>query len=158
MGEPQTWAWVWLLVTGAFVLGEMLTPGTFFLLPFAFGALAAALAGFAGAAVGVQWLVFVGVTVLASFSFLPLRRRLDRTESVADGIGARRLMRQPAVVLRSIPAGPDAMGMVRVGREEWRAMSSDHREIPEGSMVEVVEVRGTGVVVSLIPAERGAVQ
>lgn len=148
MTDPDTWAWVWLLATGAFVVGEMLTPGSFFLLPFAVGALVACVAAFAGAGLVVQWILFLAVTAVASYAFIPLRRRLDRTETNADGIGARRLVHQPAVVLRAIPPGPDSMGMVRVGREEWRALSEDHVGIPEGATVHVVEVRGTGVVVS----------
>jgi len=37
---------------------------------------------------------------------------------------------------------------VRVGREEWRAESTDGSPIPTGSQVRVADVRGTRVVVS----------
>lgn len=150
MGDPESWRWVWLIATGGFLIGEMATPGSFFLLPFAAGALVAFLSSFVGAGVVVQWLLFLGVSAAASAAFIPLRNRLDEVEPT-DGIGSRRLLNQQAVVLRAIEPGPTGLGMVRVGREEWRAQSADHTGIPEGATVHVVEVLGTAVVVSGTP-------
>jgi membrane-bound ClpP family serine protease len=49
------------------------------------------------------------------------------------------------VVLQAITA--NETGMVRVDREEWRAESANGQAIPAGSEVQVVEVKGTRVVV-----------
>ena len=147
MEDPESWRWVWLLVVALCLIGEMLTPGSFFLLPFAIGAFAACTAAFLDADVGVQWVLFVLVSAGSSAAFIPLRRRLDREEPV-DGIGARRLLNQEAVVIRPVAPGPDGVGQVRIGREEWRAESINRVGIPEGAVVRVVEVRGTGVVVT----------
>jgi membrane protein implicated in regulation of membrane protease activity len=84
----------------------------------------------------------------------PLRRRLDR-EQPQDGIGSRRLVGEAGTVLELVPGTPTASGLVRVGREEWRAESADGRPIEPGTTVKVVEVKGTRVVVfpqSLPPA------
>lgn len=146
MGDAEAWRWVWLLATVFFLVGEMLTPGSFFLLPFAAGALVAMIAAFAGAGLAVQWVIFIVVTAATSLAFIPLRNRLDEAEP-GDGIGARRMINQQGVVLRAIAPGPDGVGMVRVGREEWRAESVNRAGIPEGAAVSVRDVRGTMLIV-----------
>jgi membrane protein implicated in regulation of membrane protease activity len=156
--EDEAWRWVWMVAAVAFAIGEMAVAGTFFLLPFSVGAVAACIAAFAGAGLVWQWFLFVGVSALSLAALYPLRKRFDRDEP-QDGIGARRLIGQPAAVLRAISGGPDGAGLVRVGREEWRAQSLDGSPIDEGATVRIVEVRGTRVVVHLVssPALEGPV-
>jgi membrane protein implicated in regulation of membrane protease activity len=146
MESPEVWRWVWLVATVAFAGGEIAVAGSFFLLPFAIGAAVACVLAFLDVGVAWQWLAFVGVSALSLLALFPLRRRLDRG-APQDGIGARRLLGQPATVLEALPGGPAATGLVRVGREEWRAESLDGTSIPAGAVVKVVEVRGTRVVV-----------
>lgn len=147
MEDPQSWRWVWLVAIGAFGVGEALLPGTFFLLPFAGGALAAAVAAFAGAGLALQWALFVVVSALGAVALIPLRRRLDATE-IPAGVGSRRLIGQEAVVLQAIAPGPGETGEVRIGREVWRAESASHGAVPVGATVRVSDVRGTAVVVA----------
>ncbi len=144
--DEETWRWVWMVAAVFFAVGEMAVAGSFFLLPFAVGALAACIGAFAGADLFLQWVLFVGVSALSLAGLYPLRKRFDQGES-QDGIGARRLIGQPAAVLQEITAGPDGGGLVRVGREDWRAQSLDGRAIAAGALVRIVEVRGTRVVV-----------
>jgi membrane protein implicated in regulation of membrane protease activity len=148
MDDPDSWLWLWLLAALFFALGEMATPGTFFLLPFAVGAVAAALVAFLDLSIVVEWAVFVGVSIATLLAFRPLARRLDRSGH-DDGIGSRRLLGQDAMVLSDIPGSVDAgLGLVLIGREEWRAESTDGTPIPSGTQVKVADVRGTRVVVS----------
>ena len=149
MDDPDVWRWVWLLAAGGFAAGEMFTPGSFFLLPFAVGGLAAAIGGFAGASLAIQWVLFIAVTIIGAVALIPLRRRLDAKEP-SDGIGARRLIGEAGEVLSHIGSGPTGVGEVQIGRESWRALSSDSSAINAGSTVRVVDVRGTAVVV--VPA------
>ena len=146
MDDPESWRWIWLAVAVTGLAGEILTAGTFFLLPFGIGAGAASVAAFAGVGLGWQWLVFVIVTALLTAAFRPLARRLDRTVST-EGIGARRWIGQTALVLEGIPAGPDETGLIRVGREEWRAQTHGEIAVPAGELVKVVDVTGTRLVV-----------
>ena len=141
------WRWVWLSAAVAFGLGEMTSPGSFFLAPFAVGAAAAAAFAFVGAPVGVGWVVFIAVSIGAFAALRPLARRLDAAGGNPKGVGASRLVGETAIVLDPVPAGPDSVGLVRVGREEWRAQSADGGPIPKDTQVTVVEVRGTRVVV-----------
>jgi membrane protein implicated in regulation of membrane protease activity len=148
MNDPDGWLWVWLLGALFFALGEIATPVMFFLLPFAVGALGAGLLASLDVNLAGQWAMFVGGSLAAFYALRPLARRLDR-QGHDDGIGSRRLLGQEATVLEDIPGPGDlGLGMVRVGREEWRAESTDGSPIPTGSQVRVADVRGTRVVVS----------
>jgi membrane protein implicated in regulation of membrane protease activity len=147
VNDPDNWRWIWMAVGVAFILGEMATPGSFFLLPFAVGAVVACVVAFAGGGIGLQWLLFVAVSAVASVALIPLRRRLDLDEPI-DGVGARRLLNQEAVVISAVGPGPNGVGRVQLGREEWRAESATRVGIPVGAVVKVIEVRGTCVVVA----------
>ena len=147
MDDPEFWRWVWLSAAVAFGAGEMASPGSFFLAPFGLGAAAAAVLSFIGAPVAVGWIVFIVVSLASFVALRPLARRLDEAGGNPKGVGARRLVGEEGIVLTLVPGGPDELGLVRVGREEWRAQSSDGSSIPEHTKVTVVEVRGTRVVV-----------
>jgi len=145
MDDPDVWRWVWLVAACVFASGEILTGGSFFLLPFSGGALAASLLGFLGVSVAIQVVVFLAVSVLCLGALYPLRRRLERA-APQDGVGARRLLGERAKVLVEVP-GAHELGLVLVGREQWRAESLDGTPIASGTAVKVVDVRGTRVVV-----------
>jgi membrane protein implicated in regulation of membrane protease activity len=150
--EPESWRWIWLGATVFFALGELAVPGTFFMLSFAVGALLACILAFAGVNVAVEWLVFVAVSAIALAALVPIGRRINRAPG-AVGVGATRFHGRQGVVLREIPAGPHATGLVRVEREEWRAESADGAAISAGTTIDVVRVDGTRLIVGL-PKER----
>jgi len=146
LADPETWRWIWLLVAGAFAAAEMFIAGTFFMLPFAAGAIVAAVVAFAGGSAGLQWVLFLVVSILGAVALIPLRRRLDAADR-SDGVGSRRLIGESALVLEEIVAGPTGSGVVQIGRESWRAVSDDGSGHPAGATVRVIDVRGTSVVV-----------
>ena len=146
MDTPEEWRWVWLIATAVFAIGEMASPGSFFLAPFALGALVASILAFAGVSVGVEWVVFLAVSIATLAALRPVARRLDRN-ALDHGVGARRLVGSRATVLEDIP-GDSELGMVRVDREKWRAQSTDGAPIPAGTVVRVAEVQGTRVIVA----------
>ncbi|HEY8546006.1 MAG TPA: NfeD family protein [Acidimicrobiales bacterium] len=145
MNSPEGWRWVWLIAAAFFTIGEMATPGSFFLFPFAVGALAAAALAFGDVGLSGEWIAFVAVSIAALAGLRPLARRLD-LEGDGHGVGARRLIGQNATVLDAIP-GRGELGLVRVHREEWRAESFDGSPIPSGAVVRVAEIEGTRVIV-----------
>jgi membrane protein implicated in regulation of membrane protease activity len=146
--SSSTWQWIWLGAAALFAVSELAVPGTFFMISFAAGAAAAAIAAFLGLDVAITWIVFVGVTVLALVLLLPLARRIDRNHDPAGrGEGADRWVGRRAVVIEDVPAGVHATGMVRIEREEWRAESVDGSTLPTGTEVTVLRVDGTRVVV-----------
>ncbi len=151
--DPMFWRWVWLAAAVVFGLGEMAVAGSFFLAPFALGALVAAGLAFAGVAVGVEWIAFVVVSGVSFAALRPLVRRLDTSEA-QPGVGASRQVGQRARVLEAIEGEHDH-GMVLVGRERWRAESAHGEAFPVGSTVVVTEVRGTRVVVAPVDDPAG---
>ncbi len=154
MESPEEWRWVWIIAAAVFAVGEMASPGSFFLAPFAVGALVAAVLSFAGVDVAISWVVFIVVSIATLAALRPLARRLDR-DALDHGVGARRLVGMRATVLRDIP-GDAELGMVRIDREEWRAQSTDGSPIAAGTTVRVAEVQGTRVMVAVeVPPTSG---
>ena len=145
MDEPEQWRWIWLAAAVVFGIGEMATPGAFFLAPFGIGAVVAALLAWGDVPVAGEWAAFVGISLAALIALRPIARRLDR-DGGSEGIGSRRLIGRVGIVLTEI--GPAQPGIVRVDHEEWRAESGDRSLIPEGVYVRVTEVEGTRVIVT----------
>jgi membrane protein implicated in regulation of membrane protease activity len=149
-GEPETWSWIWLVAAVVFGLGEVGVAGSFFLAPFAIGAGVAALLAFAGVPVGIEWAVFLGVSVVSFLGLRPIAKRLDR-EGPVLGIGSHRQIGQTARVIEVIDGSSGDLGSVMLGSEHWRAESIDGQQIPIGATVSVVEVRGTRLLVRYDP-------
>jgi membrane protein implicated in regulation of membrane protease activity len=145
MDEPESWRWLWLGAAVLFGIGEMATPGAFFLAPFAVGAVVAAALAFADVPLAGEWAAFVGISVAAFVAMRPLARRLDQ-DAGSDGIGSRRLIGKVGTVLEAI--GPGHLGLVRVDREEWRAEAADQQALAIGSAVQITQVEGTRVIVT----------
>lgn len=141
--DNELWRWVWTGLALVMGLGEIITAG-FFLLPFAIGAGLAAIAAWSGLHDVVQWIAFFGGTGVAMLFV----RRFMRAQDQEDGlrIGPSRYVGMKAVVLEEIDMTSNT-GLIRVEAEEWRAIT-DSGSIPEGATVEVVEVRGTRLLVT----------
>lgn len=146
MDEPESWRWIWLGAAVVFGIGEMATPGAFFLAPFAIGAVVAAALAFGDVSLSIEWVAFVGVSLVAFAGLRPLARRLDRDAVASDGVGSRRLIGRRGVVLEAIE--PGHLGLVRIDREEWRAEAADRATVVVGAPVLVTEVEGTRVIVT----------
>ncbi|MFZ6004795.1 MAG: NfeD family protein [Actinomycetota bacterium] len=145
MDEPEQWRWIWLGAAVLFGMGEMATPGAFFLAPFAIGAAVAAALAFGDVPLAGEWAVFVGISVASFAALRPLARRLDR-HGASDGVGSRRLIGREGVVIEDIE--PTQSGRVRVDQEEWRADSGDRSPLTTGTTVRVSEVEGTRLIVT----------
>ena len=143
--DNEVWRWIWLGFAVFMSIGEIFTAG-FFMLPFAIGAGLAALAAWADLNSAVQWVSFFAGSGIA---MLYLRRymRLQDTHD-APAAGAHRYVGMTAAVLERIDM-TDNTGRVRVETDEWRAIS-EGSAIPEGAIVEVLEIRGTRLVVAEI--------
>lgn len=149
MSSSAIWAVIWLSAAAVFGIGEIMIAGSFFLMPFAVGALAAAVSTFAGSVL-LSWLVFLGVSVGSFFAMRPLARRLEINAPSVAGIGANRLVGAEGTVLAPIPATAGDAGMVKVGSEEWRADSRPGVAVAAGSKVRIIEIQGTRLVVEPI--------
>ena len=144
--DPGAWQWIWLIATAFFVIGEIATPGSFFLLPFGVGSALATILAFAGAGEGWQWATFLITSLAALAGLRPLARRLNAAEQPAR-VGATRLIGAVGVVVEDLGGDPSRLGSVRIGREDWHAETPDGTQVVVGTQVEVIEIEGTRAVV-----------
>jgi membrane protein implicated in regulation of membrane protease activity len=138
-------AWLaWAIAALLLAVGEILTPGLFFLGPVALAAVAAAIAAVAGAAVWLQIIVFAGAS-LASLGILRPIARAHLHMPAALRTGTAALVGAPAVVLQRVDQHG---GRVRIGGEEWSARAFMPDQVLEpGTKVEVVKIEGATALV-----------
>ena len=138
-------AWlIWALAAVLLAIGEIFTPGLFFLGPVALAAVAAAVASVFGAAVWLQLVIFAA----GSFASLGLLRPIARAHlsmPAAIRTGTAALEGARAVVLQRVDQNG---GRVRIGGEEWSARSYMPDQVLEpGAQVEVVKIEGATALV-----------
>jgi len=135
---------IWAIVAVGLAVGELLTPGMFFLGPVALAAVASGIVAAAGVGVALQLLVFVACSV-ASLAFLrPIaRRHIHMPEISRTGTDA--LVGKKALVLKTVDSNG---GRVRIGGEEWSARAYlDDGVYEPGAKVEVVKIEGATALV-----------
>jgi membrane protein implicated in regulation of membrane protease activity len=138
-------AWlIWALVAVLLALGELGTPGMFFLGPVALAAVVAAVAAAVGLGVVVQLLLFILGSVASVLLLRPIaRRHLRMPAAIRTGTAA--LEGTKAVVLQRVDADG---GRVRIGGEEWSARAyMDDQVLEPGTRVEVVKIEGATALV-----------
>ena len=138
-------AWVvWAVVAVLLAVGEIFTPGLFFLGPIALAALASTVVAAVGGAVWLQIVVF-GVGSFAAVGLLrPIaRRHLTMPRAIRTGAAA--LEGAKAIVLQRVDGRG---GRVKIGGEEWSARSyMPGEEFDVGTEVEVVQIQGATALV-----------
>jgi membrane protein implicated in regulation of membrane protease activity len=138
-------AWLaWAIAAVLLAIGEIFTPGLFFLGPVALAAAAAAVVAGVGASVWIQIVVFAA-GALASLAFLRPIARAHLRMPAAMRTGTAALVGARAVVLQRVDADG---GRVRIGGEEWSARSYMPDQVVEaGEQVEVVRIEGATALV-----------
>ena len=138
-------AWVvWAVVAVLLAVGEIFTPGLFFLGPIALAALASTVVAALGGAIWLQSVVF-GVGSFAAVGLLrPIaRRHLTMPHAIRTGAAA--LEGAKAIVLQRVDGRG---GRVKIGGEEWSARSYMPDEAFDvGTEVEVVQIQGATALV-----------
>ncbi|NNC75199.1 MAG: hypothetical protein HKN93_06770 [Acidimicrobiia bacterium] len=139
--DNEIWRWIWVGASVVLGVGEMVTAGLF-LLPFAAGAVAAAVLAFFNVNVAIQLIVFV----VASLGALVFLQRFAHKEGELAPVGAKRYVDATGTVIERINR-LDGSGRVRVETELWRATTDLNEDIEVGVEVSVVDVRGARLVV-----------
>ena len=138
-------AWlIWAIAAVLLSVGEILTPGMFFLGPVALAAVAAAVVALLGVGVAFQLLAFI-IGSIATVAFLrPIaKRHLHMPAALRTGTAA--LEGTKAVVLQRVDVNG---GRVRIGGEEWSARAIMEDQVLEpGTRVEVVKIEGATALV-----------
>jgi membrane protein implicated in regulation of membrane protease activity len=138
-------AWlIWAIAAVLLSVGEIFTPGMFFLGPVALAAVAAALVALVGVGVVAQLLVFIAGSIATVALLRPIaRRHLHMPAALRTGTAA--LEGTKAVVLQRVDVNG---GRVRIGGEEWSARAyMDDQVLEPGTRVEVVKIEGATALV-----------
>jgi membrane protein implicated in regulation of membrane protease activity len=134
----------WSVAAVLLAVGEIFTPGMFFLGPVALAAVAGAVAAAVGAAVWLQLVVFIAGAVASIGLLRPIARAHLRMPA-AMRTGTAALEGAPAVVLQRVDRDG---GRVRIGGEEWSARAYMPDQVIEaGTRVEVVKIEGATALV-----------
>ena len=139
-------AWViWVVAACALAVGEIATV-SFFLGPFAGGAVVAAVVALLGGGWVGSTIAFLVVSVLLLTFLRPVaRRHLRQAPALRTGTAA--LIGRPAVVLERI-SNDEGVGVARIDGEVWTARAfDDDRVIEPGEKVSVIEIRGATALV-----------
>ena len=135
---------IWAIVALALAVGEIFTPGLFFLGPVALAALASMIVALVGGGAVVQLVVFIAGSVASVGLIRPIAKAHLRVPA-ALRTGTAALTGAKAVVLQRVDTDG---GRVRIGGEEWSARSFMEDQVLEpGARVEVVKIEGATALV-----------
>jgi len=135
---------VWIIVTAFFMIGELVTPGLFFLGAVVPAAVAAALIAALGGGIGWQ----LGAFVVGSAASLGLLRPIAVRHvhlPPATRTGTAALVGAKALALERVDSRG---GLVKIGGETWSARAYiDDQVIEPGTRVEVAQIEGATALV-----------
>jgi membrane protein implicated in regulation of membrane protease activity len=135
---------IWLIAAVLLAIGELLTPGLFFLGPVALAAVGAAIAAGVGGGIVLQLIVFIAVSLLSLAFLRPIARRHIHMPALTR-TGTAALVGKKAVVLQRVDANG---GRVRIGGEEWSARAFfEGQTLEPGVRVEVAQIEGATALV-----------
>jgi membrane protein implicated in regulation of membrane protease activity len=136
---------LWVLIAVALAVGEVLTPGLFFLGPVALAAGAAAAASLLGAGALGSLVVFIVCSVASLAILRPIARSHLRLPALSR-TGTDAMIGRKGVVTKRVDRNG---GRVRIGGEEWSARAYlDDQVLPEGSTVDIIQIEGVTALVA----------
>ena len=137
-GSKDSMTLIWIGATIVFGVAEAATAGLVSIW-FVFGALAALLASELGAALWLQLVVFLSVSVAALIATRPLAAKmLSKTITATN---ADRVLQRSGKVSEEVD-NENECGAIYVDGKTWSARSEDGDKIPVGSIVNIVRIEG----------------
>ncbi len=137
-GSGSNMVFVWIAAIVVFGIAEAATAGLVSIW-FVAGSVAALLALELGAALWLQIVVFLAVSIAALVATRPLARKM--LEKTIVPTNADRVLHHTAKVVEAID-NENAEGAVYIDGKTWTARSEDGASIPRGAMVTVVRMEG----------------
>jgi membrane protein implicated in regulation of membrane protease activity len=135
---------IWAILAVVLALGELATPGLFFLGPVALAAIPAGILALVGVPAWLQVLAFI----LGSLATLGIVRPIARAHLHVPALtrtGTAALVGTRALVLQRVDVNG---GLVRIGGEEWSARAYMEDQVLEpGTRVEVAKIEGATALV-----------
>jgi membrane protein implicated in regulation of membrane protease activity len=137
----------WIVVAVILFILEIGTPG-FILACFGIGCLGGALLDYLGFGFGYQISAFCVVSIVLFFTIRPIVKKHFYKNGENSKTNTDALIGLVVLVDEKIDPSDDS-GRVKVGGDNWRAVSIDNIILDKGSKVEVKKVEGTKVFVTL---------
>lgn len=138
--------YVWLILAGVFVIGEVLTSG-FLIFWLSLGSLIAMVISFFTDNIIIQTTVFLISSVILILATKPLVKKFANIETVKTNVQS--IIGKKGIVTKDINS-IKATGQVKIEGELWSAIGKYDMDIPEGTEVEVNEIKGVKVIVTPI--------
>ena len=135
---------IWVAIGIICIIIEIFTPG-FLFMSFGIGAIITGMVSIVLKNVPLQILVFAIITFLVFISSRKLSKKLISKSSEETNIYA--LKGKKGIVVKEIPE--DGRGYVKVGGEEWSAVSENGEKIEKDEKVIIIKVEGNKLIVSI---------
>ncbi len=138
---------IWLIFAGIFIIIEFFTAG-FLIFWLSIGSLFAMVTSFFTDNLVIQTAVFVIASTLLIFATKPFVKKFAKIEnSIKTNVYS--TVGKTGIVTKTIDSEL-SVGQVKIGGETWSAVSKDNIKIPEGTKVEIEEIKGVKAVVTPI--------
>ena len=137
---------IWLILSGIFIIFEMITVG-FLIFWLAIGALIAMIVSFFTTNIIIQTTVFIISSIILIFATKPFVKKFATIKTTHTN--AFSIIGKKGVVVKDIDP-THSTGQIKVRGEIWSAESFDESFIPEGSEVEIKQIKGVKAIVEAI--------
>ena len=138
--------YIWLILAGVFVIGEVLTSG-FLIFWFGLAALIAMAVSFITDNIIIQTTVFLISSVILILATKPLVKKFAKVETTKTN--AFSLIDKKGIVTKDI-SSINSTGQVKVEGELWSASGENDVEISKGTEVKIKEIKGVKLIVTPI--------
>ena len=135
---------IWLIIAGVCLVAEIITTG-FLIFWLAIGALISMVVSLFTDNILIQTATFVISSAILIFATKPFVKKFAKTKDVKTN--AFSIIGQNGVVTKEIDS-INAKGQVKVDGETWSAVGKNDIDIPKGTEVEVLEIKGVKAVVT----------
>ena len=136
---------IWLIIAGICLIIEIMTVG-FLIFWFAIGALLAMVVSFFTNNVIMQTSVFVVSSTILIFATKPfVKKFVSNKNAIQTNVYS--TVGKIGIVTKDIDS-LQSLGQVKVGGEIWSAIGLDDMNIPQGTEVEIKEIKGVKAIVA----------
>lgn len=140
---------IWFIVGVGFLIWEVFTPG-FVVGNIGLGCFAGALTNYLGGSLTAQVAAFAGMNLIGFIFIRPVFIRFFYHPGNREKLGIKALIGRTGQVTEEIvPA--DGLGRVKLGSEEWKAVSVSGETIGQGRAVKIVRIKST--ILQVTPVE-----
>lgn len=137
---------IWLIIAGIFLIGEIATVG-FLIFWFGIGALVAMVASLFTDSIIIQTTIFVISSTILIFATKPFVKKFVDVKKINTNVFS--IIGKTALVIKEI--NPiQSQGQIKINGETWSAESENNEVIPEGSEVQILQIRGVKTIVKAI--------